>query len=223
MNYNNDKLIAAAFVKARKEIGGTVGKDKKGNFGDYATLAAITEATSAPLANQGLAIIQEAELSADGVTILTTLLHESGATMIFAPLTMPLTDRKPQAVGSAITYGRRYALAAVCGLAPDDDDGEAAQAATKPTQKPATAQKQASGQNDTKPAEKTQRASKGQLEELNAVGLKFYEDEWDEQLPKLVTAVTKGATSDAAELQPGECAQLVAGIQRKMAGMKLAA
>lgn len=150
MIYNNDKLIAAAFVKARKEIGGTVGKDAKGNFGSYATLAAITDATSAALANHGLAIIQEAALGADGVTIHTCLLHESGATMLFEPLTMPLTDRKPQAVGSAITYGRRYALAAVCGLAPEDDDGQAAQDSTRSAPqsqatRPQPAQKPANG------------------------------------------------------------------------------
>jgi hypothetical protein len=127
MNYNNDKLIASAFVKARATIGGIVIKDAKGNFGKYATLAAITEIITSPLATNGLAVIQEASMDEQGVVITTTLLHESGATMQFAPLPMPLTNRTPQAVGSALTYGRRYALAAICGLAPDDDDGQAAQ------------------------------------------------------------------------------------------------
>lgn len=197
MQYNSDKLIAAAFVKARKEIGGAVGKDKKGNFGDYATLAAITEATSAALANQGLAIIQEAQHGTDGVTILTTLLHESGATMVFAPLTMPLTDRKPQAVGSAITYGRRYALAAVCGLAPDDDDGEAAQAATKPAQKPA--------------------ASAEQLAEIDRLGMIAYEDEWDANKNKLAEWASKGTIKELDKLLAQEAATLIASLKKKLA------
>lgn len=131
-----------------------------------------------------------------------------------------------KALYKAITSGHKYFLMKLLNIGVGNEDGEhesdgqPAQAATKP----ATAQKQTSGQNATTPADtKAQRASKGQLEELNAVGLKFYEDEWDEQLPKLVEAVTKGATSDVYELQPSECAKLVAGIQRKMAGMKIAA
>lgn len=121
------KIVASAFVKARGEMNATVTKDKKGNFGDYATLAALVEASAAPLAKHGLAIIQEASIDEGGVTVATWLVHESGSVIEFAPLTMLLTDRKPQAVGSAITYARRYQLASVCGLAPDDDDGQAAQ------------------------------------------------------------------------------------------------
>lgn len=121
------KLISAAFVKARKEMGGTVAKDGKGNYGKYATLAAIVEATTDVLAANGLAIIQEAHADEQGLIVDTWLVHESGATMQFAALPMPLTNRTAQAVGSAITYARRYQLAAVCGLAPDDDDGQAAQ------------------------------------------------------------------------------------------------
>lgn len=208
MIYNNDKLIAAAFVKARAAIGGTVGKDAKGNFGRYATLAAITDAITEPLAKHGLAIIQEAQLDDAGVTVETTLLHESGATMQFAPLTMPLTDRKPQAVGSAITYGRRYALAAVCGLAPDDDDGQAAQDATKTTHKPVDVAFDA-------PA--MQLATKAQLKHLGDLGAQYYGAEWADQLPKLVEAVTKGATSDVSQLQPSEATKLIAGIEKKLA------
>lgn len=121
------KLISAAFVKARKAMGGTVAKDAQGNFGKYATLAAIVEATTDVLADNGLAVVQEASTDEAGLVVETWIVHESGALMQFSPLTLPLTDRRPQAVGSAITYARRYALAAICGLAPDDDDGQAAQ------------------------------------------------------------------------------------------------
>lgn len=216
MDYNNDKLIAAAFVKARKEIGGTVGKDKKGNYGDYATLAAITEATSAALANQGLAIIQEAELDTDGVTILTTLLHESGATMIFAPLTMPLTDRKPQAVGSAITYGRRYALAAICGLAPDDDDGEAAQAATK------TPAKSAKPVDNPFVEPAKPRANAEQLAEINRLGAVAYPTDWDASRDKLAEWVSKGSTQHLDDLTAREAENVIRALKNKVAPEKVA-
>lgn len=120
------KQIAVAFIKARADMNDTVVKDAKGNYGKYATLAALVEATSSALAKHDLAIVQEVGTNAEGVTVDTWLIHASGTTMHLGSLTMPC-DRKPQSVGSAITYGRRYALAAVCGLAPEDDDGQAAQ------------------------------------------------------------------------------------------------
>jgi hypothetical protein len=229
MIYNNDKLIAAAFVKARAAIGGTVGKDAKGNYGKYATLAAITDVITAPLAAHGLAVIQEAQLDETGVTVETTLLHESGATMQFAPLTMPLTNRTPQAVGSCITYGRRYALAAICGLAPDDDDGQAAQdaqpapqraqaaQASKPTRAAAATSQRAPVQATGKPAPVTDE----QLEELNALGEVFYGDKWEAQQTKLVEAVTKGAVSEVEKLLAQDAQKLIEGIQKKMAPVNL--
>ena len=133
MKFEGDaKAISSAFVKARGEMSSLIAKDARGNYGKYVTLAAIIEATTDALAKHGLVMVQEASVDAEGVCVESFLLHESGATMQFSPLTMPLTDRKPQAVGSAVTYARRYALGAICGLAPDDDDGQAAQDATRP-------------------------------------------------------------------------------------------
>lgn len=201
MNYNNDKLIAAAFVKARAAIGATVKEDGTGNYGAYATLAAITKATSKALADNNLAIIQEAALDEHGIVIHTTLLHESGATIEFAPLPMPLTNRTPQAVGSAITYGRRYALSAICGLAPADDDAQAAEDAQKAA----------------KPEKPKPVATAEQLSALDMLGEKFYNGEWQEQRSKLSLAVSKGATDDPAYLLQTEIAKLIVGIEKKMA------
>lgn len=227
MNYNNDKLIAAAFVKARAKMGATVGKDAKGNFGRYATLAAITEAISQALSDNGLAIIQEASMDETGVTIETTLLHESGATMQFTPLTMPLSQRTPQAVGSATTYGRRYALAAICGLAPDDDDGQAAENATAGAQRsqtpakaqaPAPAQKTPQRASTPAKSDSKQYATEEQMERLASLGLDFYgPEEWEEQKPKLCRAVSKGTADTIADLLEVEAAKLIAGLEKKMA------
>ena len=58
MQITGDVQIAAAFVKARQEIGGTVTKDTKGARGKYASLAAITDATAEVMGKHGLALIQ---------------------------------------------------------------------------------------------------------------------------------------------------------------------
>ncbi len=151
----NGKAAASALVKARAAIGATVTKDARANYGRYATLAAVMEAITPALAANGLALVQEAELDDATVTVAATLIHESGETIEFAPLAMPLgNQRTPQAVGSALTYNRRYQLTALFGLAPDDDDGEAAsqrhgQAASQPAKATQTAQERTNGRNMT--------------------------------------------------------------------------
>lgn len=209
----DSKVISSAFIKARGEMAATVIKDAKGNYGRYATLAALVEATTAPLAKHGLAIVQEASADEHGVCVETWLVHESGATMQFTPLTMPLADRKPQAVGSAITYARRYALGAICGLAPDDDDADAAQGAPKRQAKTA-----APIEDDVifdKPAPEV--LSQAQMIRLQELGKTLYgPQEWEVQRPKLVQAVSKGAITSSKELTPGEADKLIAGIEKKL-------
>lgn len=145
----NGKSAAAALVKARAAMKSTVTRDARANYGKYATLAAVMEAISPALTDNGLALVQEAELGDGMVTICTALVHESGETIEFVPLTMPVTQRTPQAVGSAITYGRRYQLTAVFGLAPDDDDG--AEASKSP-------QERTNGQQAAQPTAQRQKA-----------------------------------------------------------------
>lgn len=155
MNITGDaKAISTAFVKACGEMSAIVIEDSKGNFGMYTSLAAIVKVTAAPLAKYGLKIIQEGYIGVDGVTVDTWLLHESGSTIQFASLTLPLAQRTPQAVGSALTYARRYQWASVCGLAPSDDDGQAAEDAQKPRQgqavRPPSAQRAQAGTSTPK-------------------------------------------------------------------------
>jgi hypothetical protein len=215
------KAICAAYVKARGDMSATVIKDAKGNFGKYATLAAIVEATTPHLAKHGLAVVQEASTDEQGIVIETWLVHDSGAMMQFTPLPLPLTDRKPQAVGSCITYGRRYALAAICGLAPDDDDGQAAQDATqsaqasKPTRSAPNAPQRASTQatGHVKPAP----ATADQLAELDALGKEFYGNKWGTESVRLTEHVTKGAISEMSKLLEQDASKLISGIKTKLA------
>lgn len=112
----------------------------------YATLASVWDAIRGPLSRNGLSVSQVLETPdvGPGVIVRTILLHTSGQ-WICSRYVMPIPDKlTPQAVGSAITYARRYALSAIVGIAPDDDDdGNAAsvtparqEAPPKPAPKP---------------------------------------------------------------------------------------
>lgn len=88
----------------------------------YASLAGIMEAVRPPLTKNGLAIVQQPTVLESGMPALrTTLLHSSGETLSDV---MPLAVDKPgpQALGSAITYARRYSALAILGLVGDEDD-----------------------------------------------------------------------------------------------------
>lgn len=93
----------------------------------YADLASIWEACRGPLTEHGLSVVQSPESTASGSACLrTTLLHASGQ-YLSSVLPLLYDDTKMQSLGSAITYARRYALAAVVGVVSDiDDDGNAA-------------------------------------------------------------------------------------------------
>lgn len=91
----------------------------------YANLAEILNTARPVLAKHGLAVVQ-APMFADGIcTVETMLLHKSGEWLSF-PTSAPVQKADPQGVGSATTYLRRYSLAALCGMAQEDDDGESA-------------------------------------------------------------------------------------------------
>lgn len=111
-------------------------KDTKGARSKYASLAATTEAIKAALTKEHFSWPQLVTMS-EGAVVVTTQLRRKGL-YIESVLPMPLgNNADAQAVGSAITYGRRYALAAITGVAPEDDDGEAAKASgAGPVQSP---------------------------------------------------------------------------------------
>lgn len=92
----------------------------------YATLESVIEAAKPALQAAGLSFTQAPGMVADGrLSITTMVLHISGQWMR-STLHIPLAKSDPQGVGSAISYGKRYALMAVFGLPSEDDDAEAA-------------------------------------------------------------------------------------------------
>lgn len=120
-----DKLFES-LGEAQKVMTGAVKDAKNPHFGNkYADLASVWDACRQPLADNGLTVLQP--VSADGgkVTVTTILAHKTGQ-WIASDLTLTSAKVDPQGVGSAITYGRRYGLSAMVGIAPEDDDGNAA-------------------------------------------------------------------------------------------------
>lgn len=132
------KELATALAKAQGQIKGAV-KDSANPFfkSKYADLASVVEAIRSAFAANGLSYIQSVEPSdKDEVRVETTILHSSGEWIGCGVLALPVSKVDAQGYGSALTYARRYSLSAATGVAPEDDDGNAATVA-KP--KPAMA------------------------------------------------------------------------------------
>ena len=127
MQSENIAELAAALSKAQASITGAL-KDSANPFfkSKYADLAACWDACRKQLTDNGLSVIQTTDIVSDTVVVRTTLAHSSGQ-WISGVLPVKAKDDGPQAQGSGITYARRYALAAIVGLAQIDDDAEAAQ------------------------------------------------------------------------------------------------
>jgi len=119
--------VAAALVKAQKEFGPALKSSTNPHFKSrYADLAACVEAVVDALNNNGIALTQRVSPSDSGVIVETVFIHESGEIINCGQLHVPATKQDAQGYGSALTYARRYSLMAACGIAPEDDDGNAA-------------------------------------------------------------------------------------------------
>jgi len=132
-----NQQIYPALVRAQGQFQNAA-RDKVAEVGQYsysyADLGACLDLIRQPLADNGLAITQTATLTPEGaVSVRTRLLHVSGESIDFGCLEMaPQKPGSPQAVGSAITYARRYALTSALSIAQTDDDGRAAESAKLP-------------------------------------------------------------------------------------------
>jgi hypothetical protein len=120
--------LATALAKAQSVMKAAVINKQNPHFKNkYADLASVFEAVRKPLTDNGLSITQTTQLRDGMFLLVTTMGHVSGQWRR-SEYPLPL-GAKPQELGSALTYGRRYSLSAICGIAADeDDDGEAAHA-----------------------------------------------------------------------------------------------
>jgi hypothetical protein len=129
------KEIASALVKAQKAFGPALKTSTNPAFrSKYAKLENCIEAVIDALNDNGIMLMQPTHLCEDGVIVETMFLHESGEQISNGKLHVPATKHDAQGYGSALTYARRYSLLAACGIAAEDDDGEAA---SKPKAAPA--------------------------------------------------------------------------------------
>ena len=130
------KLISTALLAAKRNFTPAL-KDKinpafKGQNVKYADLAACLHAVDDACLDAGIVLYQETSEDPRGVTVETVFLHESGETLRCGKLHVPASKNDAQGFGSALTYARRYSLLTACGIASEDDDGNAA-TKTKPS------------------------------------------------------------------------------------------
>jgi ERF superfamily len=129
---------AFAFVRAQAGFGAILKTSINPHFNSrFAKLDACIEAVIDSLHKNGLALLQKTHEYEKGVAVETILMHESGEQISGGIFAVPANKQDPQGYGSALTYARRYSLMAVCGIAPEDDDGNAASKPKKPMQIPA--------------------------------------------------------------------------------------
>ena len=155
MKKSKTSKLAFALALAQAEISSAeLTKENTFTKSKYADLASVWDAVREPLTRHGLAVSQVFETLQDGNILLrTVLLHTSGERL---SSTLPLLGVKDHhSLGSASTYARRYALAAITGCAPGewDDDANAAQESI--TQSPARMSKSSRSLPRTKPRSTT--------------------------------------------------------------------
>ena len=117
--------LAKALAKAQGEVENASKASVNPHFkSKYADLAEVLNTVRPVFSSNGLSFVQMPSF-ADGVVMVeTVLMHESGE-WISETASSPITKQDAQGVGSAITYLRRYSLAAFAGVAQEDDDANA--------------------------------------------------------------------------------------------------
>lgn len=179
-------LLAGALAKAQAEISGAAKDATNPHFrSQYATLASVWEAWQKVGPANDLALMQVTAVEDTRTVLVTRLAHKSGQWIEGIYPIRPVKD-DPQGMGSALTYARRYALSAMVGIAPEDDDGNEASkdrtAPAKPRQDPPATQTAAPPPAPPKPDGRTkEQRAKAWVEESKALFAKMLvADEVDE-------------------------------------------
>jgi len=116
-----DKL-AEALAKAQSELEGAKKESTNPFFkSSYADLHAVIKSAFPHLSKHGLSVSQGNEIIPGAVCVTTVLMHSSGQ-WLRSKIKLPLNKVDAQGVGAAVTYGRRYGLSAIVGIAQYDDD-----------------------------------------------------------------------------------------------------
>lgn len=139
-NMQSDSIanLAASLAKAQPLIEGAIKDKTNPHFrSQYADLGNVVDAIKPAIAKHGLSFIQRCHDNEAGAKVETLILHESGEWISCGIIAVPASKHDAQGFGSALTYARRYSLSAAFGVAPEDDDGNAA---SKKKQAPLVAQ-----------------------------------------------------------------------------------
>lgn len=135
--------LAAALAKAQATIKNAT-KDaenpafkRDGTASKYADLASVWDACREALTKNDIAVVQKVMGGPDTVTVETVLAHKSGESITCSVTGKP-TKPDVQGMGSTITYLRRYSLASMVGVAPEDDDGNASAGVSTDSKAPVT-------------------------------------------------------------------------------------
>jgi len=144
------KALYTALVKCQTQIKVALKDSKNPHFkSNYADLTSVMLACKDALAANDLAVLQLSRIHESGTPVLVTrIIHVSGE-HIEGEFPLVCKDpNDPQKLGSAVTYARRYALAAALGITADDDDGQAASTYVAPVVKPAAVAAPAQSKNE---------------------------------------------------------------------------
>lgn len=166
--------IATALAKFQAEVKNPANTAANPFFkSKYAPLSDILNLVRPLLSKHGLSIVQMPSGDGENITVATLLLHESGEWIEACPLTLRADKTTAQGAGSAITYGRRYAMSALLGISSeDDDDGDQA---SKEESKKETKQKQENNSPEKPGNEEHETARKAMY--AKAKELKFTDDQ----------------------------------------------
>jgi hypothetical protein len=119
--------LAASMAKAQASIEGATKDKTNPHFrSNYADLSSVVAAIKQPLADNGLWYTQVMHDAEAAAKVETIIVHSSGEWLSCGVLSVPVVKNDAQGYGSALTYARRYSLSAAFGVAPEDDDGNAA-------------------------------------------------------------------------------------------------
>lgn len=122
--------LAAALAKAQAEMSNAIKSSENPHFKSrYADLAEVLNTVRPVMAKHGIAVLQMPSFAAGVASVETMMMHSSGE-WISNTCSAPVSKQDAQGVGSAITYLRRYSLAAFAGIAQEDDDANGAVAAS---------------------------------------------------------------------------------------------
>jgi len=123
---NSTPELFAALAKMQGEVENATKGSLNPHFkSKYADLAEVLNTVRPVLAANGLSVIQSPSFDGAVCHVTTTLAHSSGG-YIYGTMSCVPAKMDGQGVGSSTTYLRRYSLAAVCGIAQEDDDGQSA-------------------------------------------------------------------------------------------------